>query len=52
MDRKDLVELRSGWENLDDNDDDDDDDDDGEGGGIANWFGEQDTINKIKNREI
>lgn len=48
MDRKDLVELRSGWENLDDNDDDDD----GEGGGIANWFGEQDTINKIKNREI
>lgn len=48
MDREDLVELRSGWENLDDNDDDDD----GGGGGIANWFGEQDTINKIKNREI
>lgn len=47
MDREDLVELRSGWENLDDNDDDDDG-----GGGIANWFGEQDTINKIKNREI
>lgn len=46
MDREDLVELRSGWENLDDNDDDDD------GGGIANWFGEQDTINEIKNREI